>query len=129
MFKDCLNTRKQGEIGLGAAIAYFLRLGHTVSIPLCDNQKYDLVVDMQGQLKKVQVKTSRFISSYGIYKVALKTCGGNKSGNTISYFDKSLVDYVFILTDNGTLYNIPSNDIKVKGVLSLSSNMDIYKVS
>lgn len=35
------NPRKQGEIGLGAATAWFLAEGYAVSVPLCDKQPYD----------------------------------------------------------------------------------------
>lgn len=53
------NPRKQGEIGLGAAIAWFLGEGYGVSVPLCDNQPYDLIIDSKADgLQKVQVKTS-----------------------------------------------------------------------
>lgn len=52
------NPRRQGEIGLGAAIAWFSRVGYLVSVPLCDNQPYDLVVDNGERLLKVQVKTA-----------------------------------------------------------------------
>lgn len=42
------NPRTQGEIGLGAAIAWFLAEGYGVAIPLCDNQPWDLVVDSEA---------------------------------------------------------------------------------
>ena len=57
------NTKKQGDVGLGAAIAFFSNLGYTVATPLTDSQNYDLVVDMDEGLKKVQVKTKGAISS------------------------------------------------------------------
>ncbi len=48
------NSKKQGDIGLGAAIAYFTFKGFTVSIPLTDSQDYDLVVDDGHKLSRIQ---------------------------------------------------------------------------
>ena len=41
-----------GNAALGTAIGYFTNAGYTVSIPLTDTQDYDLIVDMNGVLKK-----------------------------------------------------------------------------
>lgn len=57
-------------MGLGAAIAYFTKNEQTISIPLTDSQKYDLVVDFGDNLRKVQVKTSTF-QRYGRFEVHL----------------------------------------------------------
>ena len=51
-----MNTKKQGDIGLGQAIGYFTSLGFTVSVPLTDSQEYDLIVDNGFSLNRVQVK-------------------------------------------------------------------------
>ena len=43
-------------MGLGKAIDFFTSHNITVAIPLNDTQGYDLVVDIKGELKRVQVK-------------------------------------------------------------------------
>ena len=48
------NSRKQGDVGLGRAIAYFTSEGFTVCLPLTDNQDYDLVVEKENGLKKIE---------------------------------------------------------------------------
>jgi hypothetical protein len=73
------NTNKQkGNCGLGMAIAYFSTNGYTVSIPLNDTQDYDLIVEKNGILQRVQVKATGCIGKGGNYQVALKSCGGTK---------------------------------------------------
>lgn len=75
------------------AIAYYSRLGWTVSIPITDSQDYDLLVEnTDNNILKVQVKTSRYLTEGGTYQVSLKTCGGNKSGQTIKKMDKNYID-------------------------------------
>ena len=43
----------QGSVGLSYAIAYLTKMGYNVSVPLVDNQSYDLVCEVGGELKKV----------------------------------------------------------------------------
>ena len=69
-------NKEKGNTALGIAIAYFVSNGYTVSIPLNDTQDYDLVVDKNNQLEKIQVKSSGCKTKYGHYQVALRSCGG-----------------------------------------------------
>jgi ectoine hydroxylase-related dioxygenase (phytanoyl-CoA dioxygenase family) len=123
-------SRQQGDAGLGRAIAYFTEHGYTVALPLTDSQDYDLVVEIDGELKRVQVKTGTCYdrSSPVIY---LAVTGGNKSGNGKS---KNVADqkwdYLFgwHLKENAC-YFVPKNAIKAKGQLNLGSKYDEFRVS
>jgi len=121
MLKEQKNSRKQGDVGLGAAIAYFTLKGITVCIPLTDNQDYDLVIDLNG-LKKIQIKTTYAKAPSGYYIVTLKTCGGNRSRSSIKSFEKDKVDYVFVLTEDGSCYLIPSSEIETISTMTLNNN-------
>ena len=56
------NTNKEkANFGLRMAIAYFSTNGYTVSIPLNDTQDYDLIVEKNGILQRVQVKATGYI--------------------------------------------------------------------
>ena len=103
-----MTTVTQGTVGLGSAIAYFCSNGYTVSLPIVDNQDYDLIVDIDGKLNKIQVKTSKSIGRTGKYEVQLKSVRSNKTSNIIKYFDKSKVEYLYILLSDGLKYLIPS---------------------
>lgn len=61
LFENAINSKKQGDIGMCYAMAYYAKLGWTVSIPVTDSQDYDLVVDNGTRLFKVQVKTTKSI--------------------------------------------------------------------
>ena len=112
MFKNCKNTKAQGNIGMAEAIAYFVRLGHTVSIPLNDSQEYDLVVDIDNLLSKIQVKTTRAKTPYGIYTVQLRNTGGTSGTVNSRVCDSSNIDYLFVLTEENTKYLIPFVDVE-----------------
>lgn len=73
LFENAINSKKQGDIGMCYAMAYYAKLGWTVSIPVTDSQDYDLVVDNGTRLFKVQVKTTKSISPSGNYIVSLRT--------------------------------------------------------
>lgn len=123
-----MNSRMQGNIGVGKAISYFTEMGYVVSIPLTDSQKYDLVVDIDAVLRKVQVKTTTFKVG-NVYQVLLKTNGGNKSGTTTHLFNSSNSDLLFIWCEDGSMFNIPTKDITNTTTLNLGEKVSEYKVS
>lgn len=127
MFENAINSKKQGDMGMCYAMAYFSKIGYTVSVPITDSQDYDLIVD-NGALLKVQVKTTKCISKFGIYQVALKTCGGNRSGQTIKGFNENSSDLLFILVDNNNMYLIPRSEITNNAAINLGKEYDRYKV-
>jgi hypothetical protein len=109
------NSKKQGDVGLGIAIGWFAAQGHTVCVPLTDSQEYDLVID-DGTLKKVQVRTSRHQRNGGSYQVEMRTKGGNKTGETVKLFDPTKVDLVFVVTDDGKKFLLPSRECPKQSV-------------
>jgi len=114
MFESSVNTKKQGDVGLGYAISYFSRLGWAVSIPLTDSQDYDLVVDDPDRgLRRVSIKTTSQRKSTGGYEVGLRVLGGNSKKNYV-HKTADLVQYddLFVLTEEGTMYFLPKPNVK-----------------
>ncbi len=125
---DNMSKVTQGSAGLGIAIGHFCSKGIVVSLPLVDNQDYDLIIDEDGKLKKVQVKTTGTKSPSGNYEVQIKSVRSNKTINKIKSFDPNAVDYLFVLCGDGSKYLFPSNEITVKGALTLTPERVKYKV-
>lgn len=121
-------NKEKGNTGLGIAIAYYSSNGYTVSIPLNDTQDYDLIVDKNNHLKKVQVKATSCKTKYGNYQVALKSCGGTK-GETYKTVIETNVDELFILTENMNIYIIPIGEIDNKSTLNICDKYDKYRIS
>ena len=114
----------------GRAIAYYTAKCIPVMLPLNDTQKYDLVVDKDGQLQRVSVKTTQGMNKNNTYYVVqLKNCGGASSKSTIRHFDNTTCDIVFIVTVEGTMYEIPSSLINVSGTLTLTEDWNPYIVN
>ena len=74
------NSKKQGDAGLGQAIAYFTINGYEVALPLTDSADWDLVVENGNGLKKVQVKTSYQLAPSGNEVFSITVLGGNRTG-------------------------------------------------
>lgn len=117
----------QGNIGLGKAIEYFTSQQQTICIPLNDTQPYDLVVDFNGELKRVQVKTSRYSERPNTYTIQLKSAGGT-ANQQIRHFDNTKCDYLFILTGDNKTYLIPSQDITAKNAIVIGNKYTEYEV-
>jgi PD-(D/E)XK endonuclease len=129
LLRNQINSKKQGDVGLGVAIGWFVRKGYHVSIPLTDSQDYDLVVEVDSHLCKVQVKTTYFQKYEDIYQVNLRVFGGNRSGTgKVKYFDPERVDYLFVLTEAGDMYFIPSHDIQSRSSMNLGEQYAPYLV-
>ena len=100
----------QGNLGLSKAIHFFVSNGYCVSIPLNDTQGYDLVIEKEGILLRVQVKTSRGLTDHGSYTVQLRNTGGENHTRKVS-FDNTKQDLLFIYTADENMYLIPSKEI------------------
>ena len=120
-------NKDKGRTSLGISIAYFSANGYTVSIPLNDTQDYDLVIEKDGILKTVQVKSTACKSKYGKYQVALKSCGGTK-GKTYKTLIDTKVDLLCVITDNINIYVIPVKNINNRSTLNLCEKYNKYRV-
>ncbi|NEV75633.1 hypothetical protein DYI24_00965 [Rhodopseudomonas sp. BR0C11] len=122
IFSHAKNTKQQGNVGLGLAIAHYVSEMVTVSVPLNDSQDYDLVVDKGGGLKRVQVKTCRMARA-GQFEVTLSMQGGNRKANYLGKTgDQFSYDILFVVTADGQKYEIPRAAIQhLKFKLTLPS--------
>lgn len=120
-------NKEKGNTGLGIAIAYYSANGYTVSIPLNDTQDYDLIVDKDNVLKKVQVKATSCKTKYDKYQVSLKSCGGTK-GKTYKTVIENNIDELFIVTDTMNIFIIPIEVIKNKSTINLCEKYEKYKI-
>lgn len=127
MSKKNFNTKQKGNIGIGCAIAYFTKQGCNVSLPLNDSQDYDLIVDNNGTLLKIQVKftTSKVRGSYKVY---LRSISGSsrKCYKTVKNSD---IDVLFIVTEEEKFYLVKLKDIINMNSITLNKDMDYYLVS
>ncbi len=103
-----MDTKHKGNLAVASAIQHFVSAGYTVSVPLADTAKYDLVVEHGGQLQRVQCKYAGYEGHPGVFSVPLYVSGGNRSaGNRRLRYQPGDFDTLFVLCANGSRYAIP----------------------
>ena len=122
------NSNHQGNAGMGAAIAYFTFSGSVVALPLTDSQPYDLITEIDGDLKRIQIKTTSH-KVRNKFTVDLRVKGGNRSGTgRTKKFDRSEADYLFVLTSENDRYLIPVENLGGDSIITLGSGYDDFRV-
>ena len=107
-----MENKQKGNLAVASAIMHFVSSGYTVSIPLSDTAKYDLVIEKEGDFLAVQCKFAGYEGNPGIFSVPLYVSGGNRSaGNHRIRYQPGDFDLLFILCANGRSYAIPFAEI------------------
>lgn len=106
-----LSTKQRGNITEIECMLAFLKLGYNILTPYGDCERYDFVVDLQGKLYKIQVKTANenhVQDGYIEFKTANKT---TRNGTFINHpYTKEEIDY-FMTGYEGQYYLIPVEEV------------------
>lgn len=102
-----IETKKdKGRAGISMAIAYFGSNGYTISIPLNDTQKYDLIVEKDGIFQSVSCKFGGAKTpNEDAYSCELRTIGAK--GTYHGTVKESGADLLFCLRPDKIMYVIP----------------------
>jgi len=84
-------TQRKGDIAVSKAIHTFTLRSHDVSLPITESAAYDIVVDINNELKRVQV---RYASSR---EVELRRIHSNSKGYVIKKTRNDAYDWLYIL--------------------------------
>ncbi|MCA9324595.1 hypothetical protein KDA23_00805 [Candidatus Saccharibacteria bacterium] len=95
------DTQYKGDVAVAQAIASFTKLRMDVSIPLTESAAYDLVVDNDHRLMRVQV---RYTSTDD---VELRRIHSNSTGYVIKKTAQNAYDWLYVLHKTGKEYLIP----------------------
>jgi PD-(D/E)XK endonuclease len=99
------------------AAAWFMMRECTVSFP-AEQAIYDLLVQSNEGILRVQVKTTTTIGASGQVNVARRPYSAQNLGPRMPY-DPSVIDYFFIVDGDYSMYLIPSRVIAGRVVLTL----------
>lgn len=121
-----MNTKQKGNLALAEAIRFFTIRGNVVSIPLNDSQKYDLIVDMEGILYKVECKYTSTKKASGNFAVHLRTLGGTKGTEVSNRASSENADYLFVTTSDNNSYLINLFDIEhINSELTITDDIKV----
>lgn len=118
-----LDTKQKGNLTELQCITACYELGYNISIPYGENSRYDFILDIDGKLLKIQVKTSRNKKSIKNPKDAIvftcRSSNTNASGNTYHRYTKEQIDY-FATYWNGKCYLVPVEECNIEKTLWFS---------
>ena len=115
-----MNPREQGDFGELSAMHWLAWQGASVYVPIFQSPDVDVVAGLDGQLVRVQVKTSTCRTPRGRWSVTLCTRGGNQSWNgLVKRLDPSRCDYLFVHVGDGRRWFIPAAALECRSGLTL----------
>lgn len=112
-----LTTQQKGITTEMYVAAHLLELGYNVSQPFCQDSKYDLIVDVNNKLLRLQVKTSRLNTETSILFNCRSTTK-NSQTNKSRYYEPDEIDY-FATYWKGQVYLVPRSECSAEKRLHL----------
>ena len=103
------STHFQGKITELQVANSFLELGYQVCQPLVSDSRYDFIVDINGKLLKIQVKTSSLAEDESYFEFATSTSHTNSRGTVNHSYTEEEIDY-FATMYNNECYLIKVNE-------------------
>ena len=105
-----LTSKQKGNLTELQCLTAFYEAGCHVSIPYGENSRYDFIVDADGQLLKVQVKTSSPINeNVDAISFSCRSTTYNSTGSKSVKYTSAEIDY-FATYWEGKCYLIPVNE-------------------
>ena len=108
-----MNTNFIGQITETEILLECLKKGLSVSIPYGDKSRYDLIIDYQNQLLRIQIKTARQANTSK--KAFMFNCYSVVNGKKHKY-NKTEIDYFATFWD-GQVYLIPVEECSTEKTL------------
>lgn len=106
-----MQKKQQGTVGVLRVAHVYQMLGYNVLLPLGDSQRYDLVIEKDGKLDRVQVKTTT--EKRGVVTASTRVIGHNLKGVNIYHPTKTDFDILAVVEmKTQKVYAIPFDGSK-----------------
>ncbi len=103
------NKQKLGLLAEQLVAYEAIKRGFNVSIPTYPASKYDMILDHNGTLNKVQIKTTSVLTSENRLNFKI-------TGFSNTKYKTSEVDIYILVTPSNELYIVPNKFIKAKSL-------------
>lgn len=111
-------TKEKGDISEARALFEFQRLGIPVSIPWGDNLRYDMVIEVNNRLYKVQTKTANEIKN-GAIKCYTRSSKNHTTNKKYDIYENDTDYFVFYNQEMDKLALVPIEEIGKQKSISL----------
>lgn len=124
------NTKEIGERTEAIILASLIKAGFVVLTPFGDNQRYDLVIDYEGEFFRIQCKTGRMKNNIIRFSACSVTRANKASGASRKDYRGQIEAFGVYCPDNDKIYFVPVGDVGVEGNLRLTppKNNQVSKV-
>ena len=103
-----MNSKNIGDIGEAKVLTKFLELGYDVYLPFGENTRIDMIVNINGELCKIQVKTSqRYKNGYTKFNLASNV---DRGVSRYVYTEDDIDYFALYSVINDEIYLIHVND-------------------
>jgi hypothetical protein len=113
-------TKKIGLLTELQCQAYFTNLGYNVLIPLGEDCRYDMIVDFNGILERIQVKTCHVTKNNTGIEFATRSTRTNSKENINKSYSKEEIDY-FATYYNNKCYLVKVEECSTSKILSFEN--------
>ncbi len=103
-----MNTRQVGDETEARIVAALIEKGYSVAIPFGENDKYDLLVDIGSEIRRVQCKTGWIEDDVVRFKTASKTTIDGEI--TMVGYDGAIDAFAVRCRETNDLYWVPIED-------------------
>lgn len=118
-----MSTKLKGDIAEQAAVLKLLKLGLGVAKPIGDRLPYDLIVDINGSLVRLQVKSAWFNASDQNYCIDVRRSKTNRRQMLRSLYSKNDFDFALVyLQEKQIFYVFP-----VEAFISYGSSLSLVE--
>ena len=112
-----LNSKQKGNLTELQCLTSFYEQGCHVSLPYGENSRYDMIVDVNGKLLRVQVKTSSLKKEdESAIEFSCRSTRVNSQGTVSNKYTSDEIDY-FATFWKGVCYLIPITECSVSKTL------------
>ena len=116
------NTKKLGNLTELQCMTYLYGLGYSISVPFGNADKYDLVLDVNDKLYKIQIKhSSEYVDMNGEAEYIKFKCtwqSHNTQGYARTKYQTNEVDF-FATFYNGQCYLVPVEECSTEKILRI----------
>jgi hypothetical protein len=115
-------TQKKGDLAKARAIQTFTSYGYDVGILITESAAYDLLVDYNGVIKRIQAKFNGDEDKC----VSLRRIHSNSKGYVIKKYAENSYDWIYVLYKDGTEYLI-KECLAGRSTVNVNDNFRIEK--
>ena len=108
------------DVGLrteAAILAELVRRGYSVLVPFGTNQRYDLVLDLDGEFVRAECKTGRLRD--GVVRFSVRSIRSNTKATFVSDYRGQVEIFLVHCRDTDRIYAVPVDECPTDGWLRI----------